>query len=148
MTTGADHAAKVGPAGTTHGERQAMPLSPHLQVWKFTVTMAASITQRATGIANVSGTVLLAAWAFSVARGPESFGPFAKFLTSPLGMIILFGYVWSLCFHMLGGLRYLYTDTGRGLVPATASRVAWFVYIASFVLAGLIALGATAARGA
>lgn len=136
-----------GPRPTTHAERAAMPLSPHLQIWRFTVTMAASITQRVTGVANVTGTILLAVWAFAAARGEETFAPLGKFLTSPVGVLILFGYIWSLSFHMLGGLRYLYTDTGRGLAPATARRVAWAVYIGSFVIAALTAVTAMSSIG-
>ncbi len=140
-------APSVTPAGSGYEDRAARPLSPHLQVWRFTVTMAASITQRATGIANVTGTMLLAAWALSLSRGAAAFEPFGRFLAAPIGQLILFGYIWSLSFHLLGGLRYLYTDTGRGLAPETAKRAAWAVYIGSFVLAGVIALGAQAARG-
>lgn len=123
------------------------PLSPHLQIWRFTVTMAASITQRATGIANVTGTAVIALWIFSVAQGRDFFAPVGAFLTSPFGMVVVFGYIWSLCFHMLGGFRYLYMDTGRGLDPATAKSAAWGVYIGSFILAAIIAFSAWSARG-
>ncbi|MEL6213470.1 MAG: succinate dehydrogenase, cytochrome b556 subunit [Pseudomonadota bacterium] len=123
------------------------PLSPHLQIWRFTVTMAASITQRATGIANFTGTALIALWIFSVAQGREFFAPVGAILSSPIGMLIIFGYIWSLSFHMLGGLRYLYTDTGRGLDPATAKSAAWATYIGSFVLTAVIAFAAWSARG-
>ena len=143
----ASAAPYAGPAGSTHAARSALPLSPHLQIWRFTVTMAASITQRATGVANFTGTLILAAWALSMASGRDAFGAVSGFLGSPFGRIIVFGYVWSLCFHMLGGLRYLYTDSGRGLAPATARRVAWAVYIGSFLLAALVAFGALQARG-
>ena len=127
-------------------EKASMPLSPHLQIWRFTVTMAASITHRATGIALYSGTILLALWAFAVAQGPGVFWRVGAFLTSPLGMIIVFGYVWALSFHLLAGLRYLYTDTGRGLAPETARAMTWAVYIGSFILAALIAFTAWSAR--
>lgn len=127
-------------------DRSKMPLSPHLQVWRFTVTMAASITHRATGIALYSGTLLLALWAFGVSQGPSFFWRIGGFLTSPIGSLIIFGYIWAMCFHLLGGLRYLYTDTGRGLVPETSKRIAWAVYIGSFVLAALIAFSAASAR--
>jgi len=127
---------------TNHATRAAMPLSPHLQVWRFTPTMAASIIQRATGIANFTGTLILAVWAFAIAQGAEFFAPFGAFLASPFGRLIILGYIWSLSFHMLGGLRYLYTDTGRGLEPAAATRGAWATIIGSFVLTAIIAAAA------
>lgn len=127
-------------------DRSSLPLSPHLQIWKFTVTMAASITHRATGVALYSGTFLLALWAFAVAQGKDFFAPIGGLLTSPIGSIIIFGYIWAMSFHLLSGLRFLYTDTGRGLAPATSKRIAWAVYAGSLVLAGLIAFTAHSAR--
>ncbi|MEM6413742.1 MAG: succinate dehydrogenase, cytochrome b556 subunit [Pseudomonadota bacterium] len=122
------------------------PLSPHLQIWRFTPTMAASIIQRGTGVANFSGTLLLAIWALSLSNGEAFFAPVSNFLASPFGQFIIIGYVWSLSFHMLGGLRYLYTDTGRGLEPKRATRDAWLTIIGSFVLTALIAVLAIMAR--
>ncbi|MBI1391182.1 MAG: succinate dehydrogenase, cytochrome b556 subunit [Alphaproteobacteria bacterium] len=126
--------------------KASAPLSPHLQIWRFTPTMAASITQRATGVANFSGTLVLAAWAFAAARGEAWFGPVAGFLASPVGQLIVFGYIWSLCFHMIGGLRYLYTDTGKGLEPKIATQAAIANYAGSIILTLLIAGAAFAAR--
>lgn len=110
--------------------------------------MAASIIQRGTGVANFTGTLVLAVWAFAVARGETFFAPIGAFLASPIGQFIVLQYIWSLSFHMLGGLRYLYTDTGRGLDPTTASRAAWASILGSFALTGVIAFLAVAARGA
>ncbi|MEL7488543.1 MAG: succinate dehydrogenase, cytochrome b556 subunit, partial [Pseudomonadota bacterium] len=110
------------------------PLSPHLQIWRFTVTMASSITHRGTGVALYSGTLLLATWAFAISLGPASFYPIGGFMTSPFGIAILAGYTWALLFHAMNGIRHLYWDSGRGLNYQTARRTAWFVYIASFVL--------------
>ena len=39
---------------------QRRPLSPHVQIYKWTPTMAASIAHRASGVALYAGTVLLA----------------------------------------------------------------------------------------
>jgi succinate dehydrogenase / fumarate reductase cytochrome b subunit len=125
----------------------ARPLSPHLQIWRFTVTMAASITQRGTGVANFAGVALLALWLFSVAQGSEFFAPVGALLTSPIGGVVLAGFIWSLCFHMLNGLRYLYWDSGRGFKPATARATGWAVYIGSVALAGLVIFAGLAARG-
>ena len=43
-------------------EPRTRPLSPHLQIYRWPVTMATSITHRATGLALAAGTVLLAWW--------------------------------------------------------------------------------------
>ena len=122
------------------------PVSPHLQIWRFTVTMAASITHRGTGIALYTGSALLAFWLFAVAQGPAYFYPIGGFLTSPLGAIVIAGYVWALSFHLLNGLRHLYWDYGRGFDPKTAQKTAWSVYIGATILMGFIMYSGYAAR--
>jgi len=135
-------------AGKSATDPSSKPLSPHLQIWGWTATMAASITHRATGVALYAGTILLAVWVYAVSQGPAVFWPIGSFLTSPIGLAILFGYIWALCFHLLGGLRYLYFDSGRGLAPKTATMTAWLTYIGSLVLAVIIAWAGMSARGA
>lgn len=123
------------------------PLSPHLQIWRFTVTMAASITHRAAGVAAYGGVVLLTLWLISLATAPALFAGVSGFAKSPFGVFIIAGFVWSLSFHLLNGLRYLYWDSGRGFALKTARMTAWLVYIASFVLAALILWAGYAAGG-
>ena len=113
------------------------PLSPHLQIWRFTVTMAASITHRATGIANAAGMLLVCLWVAALAVGGSFYDNVAAFFVSPLGVIFCVGYIWSLSFHLLNGLRHLSWDSGRGLALGTAKKTAWAVYIGSVILAFL-----------
>jgi succinate dehydrogenase / fumarate reductase cytochrome b subunit len=124
---------------------ESRPLSPHLQIWRWTPTMAASITHRATGVALYAGTILLATWAFAASRGAAFYEPVGAFLASPLGVLILFGYVWALMFHAINGLRHLYWDMGRGLDVKTAAMTAWFAYAASILLAIVIVAAGVAA---
>lgn len=124
----------------------ARPLSPHLQIWRWTPTMAASITHRATGVALYSGTLLLAFWAFAVSRGEAFYGPVSRFLASPIGVLILFGYAWALIFHALNGLRHLYWDTGRGFDVNTARLTAIATFAASLLLAIAIVAAGLSAR--
>ena len=123
------------------------PLSPHLQIWRFTATMAASITHRGTGVVLYTGTILLAFWLFAVAQGPAFFWRVGGFLTSPLGAVVLTGYIWALCFHLLNGLRHLYWDYGRGFAVKTATMTAWLVYAGATILTALILYAGYAARG-
>ncbi len=126
----------------------ARPLSPHLQIWRFTVTMAASITHRGTGAVLYGGSLLLALWVLSLAFSPSLFAGVSGFVTSPVGFIIVAGYVWSLSFHLMNGLRHLYWDSGRGLAVPTATKTAWAVYIGSVVLAAIILWAGYAGMGA
>jgi succinate dehydrogenase / fumarate reductase, cytochrome b subunit len=94
----------------------ARPLSPHLQIYKLTLTMAMSVAHRITGIGLYFGTVLIAWW-FIAAGGPNGYARFEGFIGSWFGRLILFGYTWSVIHHMLGGIRHLIWDTGRGFGP-------------------------------
>ncbi|GJL90451.1 succinate dehydrogenase, cytochrome b556 subunit [Hyphococcus sp.] len=124
------------------------PLSPHLQIWRFTVTMAASITHRGTGMVLYGGALLLSFWIYALAFSPSLFTSLAGFVNAPAGVIMVGGYVWSLCFHLLNGLRHLYWDSGRGLAPKTASKTAWAIYAGSLLLAGIIMIASYNAMGA
>ena len=110
------------------------PISPHLQVYRWTVTMAASIFQRATGVALYVGSLLLTAWIGSAALGESAFNTVKGFLGSPIGMIILIGYTWAICFHLINGLRFLFWDAGYGFDKATATKTGWGAFIGSAVL--------------
>jgi succinate dehydrogenase / fumarate reductase cytochrome b subunit len=96
---------------------RARPTSPHLEVYRFTLTMAMSIAQRITGIANYVGTLLLVAWLGAAALGGDAFVLFNGLIGSWIGQLVLFGYTWSLFHHMLGGLRHFVWDSGRMLDP-------------------------------
>jgi len=106
--------------------------------------MAASITHRATGIVLYGGHLLLAGWLFALAFDAALFERLSAFTRSPMGLIVITGYVWSLCFHLMNGLRHLYWDSGRGLAPKTATMTAWLVYGAAVLLTALILLGGRA----
>ncbi|MGC6512337.1 MAG: succinate dehydrogenase, cytochrome b556 subunit [Parvibaculales bacterium] len=93
---------------------QARPLSPHIQIYRWTLTMALSILHRATGLALYAGTGLLVWWLTAVATGPEAYAQFQMIAGSWFGRLVLFGYTWALFHHMFGGLRHFVWDTGRG----------------------------------
>ena len=111
------------------------PLSPHLGIWRFTATMAASITHRATGMALYAGTLLLAIWLCAAALGDAAFEHVKAIYTSPVGLIVLVGYTWALFFHLGNGVRHLFWDVGVGFSPKTASNTAWGLYGLSLLAA-------------
>jgi len=125
----------------------ARPVSPHLQIWRFTVTMAASITHRGTGIVLYGGSLLIAIWAYALAFNPSLFSAVAGFAKSPVGLIVIAGYVWAMSFHLMNGLRHLYWDTGRGLAPKTAAMTAWGIYVGSVIAAAIILFAAFQGAG-
>jgi succinate dehydrogenase / fumarate reductase cytochrome b subunit len=110
------------------------PLSPHLSVYRLTLTMAMSIVHRITGGALYVGSVLLAWWLLAAASGPNAYATFQSVASSFIGRIVLFGYTWALIHHMLGGLRHLIWDTGHGFGPAEREWLARANLAGSIVL--------------
>ena len=96
--------------------------------------MATSIIHRATGIALSAGTILLCWWLVSIASGPEAFNQFNTLAATPLGEVILFGFVWSLSYHLLNGIRHLAWDLGYGFSVPIANRSGVFVIAGSILV--------------
>jgi succinate dehydrogenase / fumarate reductase, cytochrome b subunit len=126
-------------ADATPGAR-ARPLSPHLQVWRWHVTLATSILHRLTGMALYAGALILAGWALALASGPVAYGDYVGLLGSLPGRIVLFGVTLSAFFHLATGVRHLVWDLGKGFAPATATATAWVSLV--FAVAASIALWA------
>jgi succinate dehydrogenase / fumarate reductase cytochrome b subunit len=119
-----------------------------MTIYRWPVTMATSITHRMTGIALSMGTLLLAWWLIAAASGPEAYATFTHLAASWIGQIVLFGFTWSLAFHLLNGIRHLAWDMGYGFAVPTANRTGWLVIVLSVILAaGAYALAYTGHAG-
>ena len=128
-----------------HTER---PLSPHLGIYRWQLTMMLSILHRATGVALAVGTLLLIALLLALAAGPEPYGAVRGFCASPFGLVLLFGWTWSLCFHLCNGIRHLAWDAGWGFEIPRAYLTGWSVVGVSALLTVLIWACVFAQRGA
>lgn len=117
-------------------------MSPHLQVWRWHVTMATSILHRVTGCGLYLGGLIVAAWAISLAAGPEAYTTFKALLGSPLGKFVMFGMSLSLFYHLGNGIRHLVWDFGHGLDIKSANSSAWTVF--GFTIAATLATWAIA----
>jgi succinate dehydrogenase / fumarate reductase cytochrome b subunit len=91
------------------------PLSPHLDVYRMTLTMAMSIVHRITGVGLYIGVILLAWFLLALSSNATSFAVFSGFIHSFIGQVVLFGFTWALFHHMLGGVRHALWDAGFGL---------------------------------
>ena len=105
-------------------KQAARPLSPHLQIYRWSWTMAMSIAHRVTGCALYAGTVLIAAWLVAAASGPAAFETAQWIAGSILGRLVLFLYSFALLHHMVGGLRHFVWDMGYGYEPDTRMNMA------------------------
>lgn len=118
------------------------PLSPHLQVYRWQVQMVTSILHRATGIVLVVGSLIVAWGLLALAAGPETWSTFTAFNRSAIGFLILFGWSWSLAYHLLNGIRHLLWDAGWGFDIPDVYRSGWAVAVLTFVFTAAIWLAA------
>lgn len=114
------------------------PLSPHLTIFRPYINMMMSIVHRMTGLANYFGTALIVFWLASAAAGQQSYNLANEVTGSIPGLVILFGFSWSLIHHALGGIRHFIWDTGRGFEISTVRLLSWLTIIGSLVLTVLL----------
>ncbi|MBN9445449.1 MAG: succinate dehydrogenase, cytochrome b556 subunit [Bosea sp.] len=124
----------------------ARPLSPHLQIYRWSWTMAMSVAHRATGAALYGGTLLVAFWLVAAASGPAAYDTAQAIAGSVLGRLVLFGYTFVLLHHMVGGLRHFVWDMGHGYDPQDRMNLAKFSGLVSGILTLLVWIAAYALR--
>lgn len=129
-SAGAPPKAKAGAAKPLR-----RPLSPHLQVWRWHVTMLASILTRVTGVGLYVGAIIVAVWLAALAAGPEVFAQAQVYAAHPLALVVWIGLTLSLFYHMAAGIRHFVWDIGMGLAPKTADALSnlsiWFAVLAT-----------------
>lgn len=128
--------------------RAERPLSPHVQIYRWPVTMATSIIHRVTGFGLALGTMLLAWWLVAAALGPGPYDTFQALAYSWLGQFVLFGFTLSLVYHAINGVRHLAWDLGYGFAVPTANRTGIAVFILTVVLTWIIWMFAYYSMGA
>jgi succinate dehydrogenase / fumarate reductase, cytochrome b subunit len=155
---GGDWIGNIAPAAAAQATRRmstmvdtkasaARPLSPHLQIYRPMLTMMMSIVHRITGIGLYFGMVLLVWWLLAAASGPNAYAKFEWFVGTIIGRIILFAYTWAIIHHMLGGIRHLIWDIGRGFGPnerewlAAANLVGSIAITVLIWIVGFLAMG-------
>ena len=110
------------------------PLSPHLSIYKPQLTSVLSISHRATGVVLSVGTVFLVWWLVAAASGGSAFGAAQAFWGSWFGLLLLFGWTFSLFFHLCNGIRHLLWDAGWGFELRQTYLTGWIVVAASGAL--------------
>jgi succinate dehydrogenase / fumarate reductase cytochrome b subunit len=103
------------------------PLSPHAGIYRWPITMVASILNRITAVALSVGSLLLVWWLVGAAEGPAAFARVQGFVASPIGLLLLLGWTASLFYHLFAGLRHLAWDLGYGFAKPTLNPVSWAV---------------------
>jgi succinate dehydrogenase / fumarate reductase cytochrome b subunit len=114
------------------------PLSPHLSIYRWPITMTTSILHRATGVAMSAGFILLVVWLLQAATGPDAYSALVACLDSLPGKLLLIGWSFAFFFHMANGVRHLVWDAGRGFEKVHATASAWLVLVLALALTALL----------
>jgi succinate dehydrogenase / fumarate reductase cytochrome b subunit len=128
------------------GARHPRPLSPHLSIYRLTMTMAMSFAHRISGAALYVGVLLLAWFLIAASADASSFAVFSDFIGSFIGRLVLFGFTWALFHHLIGGLRHILWDAGYGLDAPLRDQMAWATLIGGFALTVLVWIVGAAVR--
>jgi succinate dehydrogenase / fumarate reductase cytochrome b subunit len=109
------------------------PLSPHLSIYRWPITMTLSILHRITGVGMSIGLIALAYWLVSVASGGADYEIAVGIMASVPGRIFLIGWSFAFFLRLANGVRHLFWDVGHGFEKSQANASAWFVLIFAVV---------------
>ena len=125
-------------ARDSNGKLVRRPMSPHLQVYRWPISMALSILHRVSGVALGIGTLMLTWWLVAAASSDGVFDRAQWFMGSALGLLLLFGWSVALIFHFFSGIRHLFWDAGHGFDAPAYNTTGWAVVIATGVCSVLV----------
>ena len=75
------------------------PLSPHIGVYKWQITMVMSILHRATGVFLSIGLLMLTSWLLAIATGSNEYAQILDFFRSVFGRLLLIGWSFAFFYH-------------------------------------------------
>jgi succinate dehydrogenase / fumarate reductase cytochrome b subunit len=136
------------------GQKTTRPLSPHLQVYRWSPQMAISIFHRATGfVLATAGMLTLLWWLSAIGGGAESYAVFQKYVVAAgdnatsveLGInwffrLLALAVIFSFFQHLFSGLRHLVLDMGAGYELKANRTWALAAFVAAIFATALVAL--------
>ena len=116
------------------------PLSPHLQIYRWHLSMILSITHRIIGVVNSIAMILICLWTISFLFGEENYEIIKILFQSFFGKLLIISLSWSFSFHMLSEIRHLIWDLGYGFDLKISKITGVITIIGSLALTILIYL--------
>jgi succinate dehydrogenase / fumarate reductase cytochrome b subunit len=119
------------------------PVSPHLQVYRWQITMLLSSMHRMTGLLLSLGAVVLAMWLLALAGGSASYNRLYAITGAAWFKVPLVLWAFCLFFHLANGIRHLFWDATygferaqiwtSGIAVATASALATAAFASAII---------------
>ena len=116
------------------------PLSPHLQIYRWHLSMILSIAHRIIGVVNSIAIILICLWTISLLFGEENYEIIKILFQSFFGKLLIISLSWSFSFHMLSEIRHLIWDLGYGFDLKISKITGIITIIGSLALTILIYL--------
>ena len=116
------------------------PLSPHLQIYRWHLSMILSITHRIIGVVNSIAMILICLWTISLLFGEENYEIIKILFQSFFGKLLIISLSWSFSFHILSEIRHLIWDLGYGFDLKISKITGTITIIGSLALTVLIYL--------
>ena len=116
------------------------PLSPHLQIYRWHLSMILSIAHRIIGVVNSVAIILICLWTISLPFGEENYEIIKILFQSFFGKLLIISLSWSFSFHILSEIRHLIWDLGYGFDLKISKITGVITVIGSLALTILIYL--------
>jgi succinate dehydrogenase / fumarate reductase cytochrome b subunit len=116
------------------------PLSPHLQIYRWHLSMILSIAHRIIGVVNSIAIILIFLWTISLLFGEENYEIIKILFQSLFGKILIISLSWSFSFHILSEIRHLIWDLGYGFDLKISKITGIITIVGSLALTVLIYL--------
>ncbi len=111
-----------------------IPLSPHIQIYKWHISSLVSISHRITGIINIIAISFICLLASLLVFGESNYEFINLFLSSLIGKFFILGLTWSFSFQILSEIRHLVMDLGYGFELRTTKITGLIVIFGSLIL--------------
>lgn len=110
------------------------PLSPHLQIYRFPVTVISSITHRIAGALLALGMLAVIYWLIAAASGPQAYACAHAVFGNGFVRFLMFLWTYVLFYHLCNGVRHLGWAIDYGFELERARKSAVAVFMAAGVL--------------
>ncbi|WP_029605114.1 succinate dehydrogenase, cytochrome b556 subunit [Kozakia baliensis] len=97
----------------TDGKFLRRPMSPHVEIYRFRLSMALSILNRISSVASSAGFGLAITWLGALAAGPKEYKRAQRVLNNPVGQLVMVGWSVATIYHFVAGIRHLIWDEGK-----------------------------------
>ncbi len=117
-----------------HMSTEGRPLSPHLGIYRWPISMTLSILHRMTGLGLSAGLLVFVLWLQATAFDQAMHAGMREFFASWFGQFLLLAWSFAFFYHLANGIRHLIWDTGHMFEKHQANASAWFVLGSAVVL--------------